>query len=127
MSRKKKTLSDSAIVKHLVEEIRKTKHRGPRAMRMPGHYSPLPFGRGGVGGGHDSFSHHDALSVLVSADSEIGSDYRSWSRRGWRIEYNASKRLLKRAMKKSAQPHRRKDRGPMRAKASGKNNVTRRG
>lgn len=50
------------------------------------------------------------------------SSYAGW----WPMPHVASKRLAKRIAKKLRQPHRRKDRGPLRARAAGKNEVTRR-
>lgn len=108
------TKSDSAIVRALAKDIRKTQRRGPRAMRLPGRNSTGWRGHGGVGAGHNTFTWHNVQSAF---------GLRWWEGNGY--SENAAKRLFRRAMKKAGQPHRRKDRGRMRAKAAGKNEVRR--
>lgn len=110
--------SDSAIVRALADSIHKTKKRGPAFMRRPGwKASPLPMGRGGVGGGSNTFTWQHVQSAF---------GLRWWEGNGY--SKKAAKRLFRRAVKKAAQPHRTNhQRGSMRSKAAGKREVTRHG
>lgn len=110
--------SDTAIVRALADNIHRAMRRGPRAMRRPGFQaSPMPMGRGGVGGGSNTFTWQNVQSAF---------GLRWWEGNGY--SKKAAKRLFRRAMKKAAQPHRTKhQRGQLQRKAAGKNEVQRRG
>lgn len=109
------TKSDSAIVRELAKDIHKTMRRGPRAMRLPG--GERHGGGEGVGHGRNTFTPYSLYPY------EPGVPFWDEDRHSWR----RMKALFRRAMKKAAQPFRRKDRGRMRRKAAGKNEVRSRG
>ena len=108
------TPSDSQIVAALATDIRKAIRRGPGFMRRAGYKaSPHPFGRGGVGGGSDTFTWQHVQSAF---------GLRWWEGNGY--SKNEAKRLFRRAMRKAGQPHRKNhQRGRMRRRAAGKNEV----
>lgn len=94
--------TESQVVRQFVEELRKQPHR------YDGHYH---------------FLRHSIHQALIKDDLLGGYSFRSSCRR--ERDFMAA-RLEKRIRKKAAQPFRRTKRGLMRAKAAGKNEVTRR-
>ncbi len=120
-------MSNSKIVKELAAEIRKAQRRGPKHFRKPPVAHEMHTGRM-ISNGHNSFSIYQIEKQLAAEDfptfrKNFNSMY-GGTMAGIAKRRKLAKKILKRALKKAAQPHRANhNRKAMRRKAAGKNEV----